>query len=778
MAGACITGSRCGVFAPEGRRAVATGAAKRNSWIGSALLQFAPKERRNLQVDATPRTVARFHLPFGAILLTAAFCTLLAPANAFGYIGPGAGFALASSLFVIFWTFLLAILTILIWPFRWIVRAIRGRKAFARSRIRRLVILGLDGLEHTLATRYMAEGKMPNLKRLAEMGSFKLLGTTTPPLSPVAWSSFLTGVNPGKHNIFDFLNTDRRNYTPYLSSVDIRPPTKTLKLGKYVIPLNKPSIRLMRKGKPFWNTLGEHGIFTSVIRVPITWPPEKCRGVVLSAMCVPDLRGTQGLFAFYSTRSNDAGERTGGEQVQVRREGNVIRSVIIGPENSMKPGAGAMTVPFTVEIKKPGQAVLKINDEKFALREYVYTPWVTVKFKAAPGVTVNGICRFMLVSTDPDFELYAMPINLDPEKPAMPISHPQAYSTYLAKRYGPFATLGLAEDTWVLNEGLVEDRAFLDQCISIDAEREQQFFDALDNTKRGLCACVFDGTDRIQHMFWRYLERDHPAHPANLDKNYKPNGTENAIEDLYVRMDKIVGETMNRVLRDRHSMLMVISDHGFNSFRRGIDLNAWLIENGYMALKPGTKLGFKYLAEVDWSKSRAFALGLAGIFLNIQGRDAKGIVEPGDAAQKLKDEIAGKLTALNDPKTAQPAIRRVYDKEKCYSGPFREAAPDLVVGYHRGYRVDWDTAIGKVTNAVFHDNTKAWSGDHCIDPELIPGVLFCSHKVESESPRLMDLGPTALELFGVEVPKNMDGRPLKIDVSSNGAPHASKVAAA
>ena len=693
-----------------------------------------------------------------------ALVVLCAAQPAEAYIGPGAGFALASSLFVIFWTFLLAVLTILIWPFRWVFRAVRGRRAFRRSRIKRLVILGLDGLEHTLAERFMAEGKMPNLKRLSEMGGFRLLGTTTPPLSPVAWSSFLTGVNPGKHNIFDFLNTDRRNYTPYLSSVDIRPPTRTMKLGKYVIPLNKPSIRLMRRGKPFWNTLGEHGIFTSIIRVPITWPPEKCRGVVLSAMCVPDLRGTQGLFAFYSTRPDEAGERTGGEQVRVRRDGNMIRSELIGPDNSMVPHAGPMKVPFTVEIKKRGETVLRIGDEKHALRPYVYTPWITVKFKAAPGVSVSGICRFMLVSTEPEFELYVMPINIDPEKPAMPISYPQAYSTYLAKRFGPYATLGLAEDTWVLNEGLVEDGAFLEQCISIDGEREKQFFDALDNTKRGLCVCVFDGTDRLQHMFWRYLERDHPAHPANLDPNYQPNGHEHTIEELYVRMDALVGETMKRSLKADGTMLMVISDHGFNAFRRGIDLNAWLIENGYMALKPGAKLGFKYLSQVDWSKTRSYALGLAGLFVNLKGRDAQGIVEPGDEAKALKNELIAKLTGLKDPKNGEPSIRRVFDKDVCYQGPFRDAAPDLVVGYHRGYRVDWDTAVGKVTDAVFHDNTKAWSGDHCIDPELIPGVLFSSHRVETESPRLMDLGPTALDLFGVDVPKNMDGRPLKIAV--------------
>ncbi len=690
---------------------------------------------------------------------------LASPAEA--YIGPGAGFAIASSFLTVLATMALALLGLMLWPINWLIRSIRGRRAFAKARIKRLVILGLDGLEPSLVDRFMGEGKLPNLAKLKETGGFSLLGTVLPPLSPVAWSTFLTGTNPGKHNVYDFLNSDRRTYLPSLSSVLIRPPTKTFKLGKYVFPLNKPEIRLLRKGKPFWHTLGDHGIFSSVIRVPITFPPEKCRGVVLSAMCAPDLRGTQGLFSFYSTRSDDSEERTGGEQIRVQREGDLIRSELVGPDNSVVLGEGPMKIPFEVRIAGE-RATLHIEGDQYDLEPGIYTPWITVNFRAGMGISVQGVCRFMLVRTQPEFELYVMPINIDPEKPAMPISHPVAYSTYLSKRFGSFATLGLAEDTWALNEDLIDDQAFVDQCMFIDSEREQQFFDAIDNTGNGLVVCVFDGTDRLQHMFWRYLEDDHPAHPKNLHpETYKPNGSERVLEELYMRMDKLVGETMERtVKRDKNTVLMVLSDHGFCSFRRGLDLNAWLIENGYMKLKPDAKPGAQYLAAVDWEHTRAYTQGLAGMFINQKGREAQGIVEPGEEMQKLKDEISAKLTGLRDPANDEIAIRRVFDKEKSYQGPYRATAPDLVIGYNRGYRIAWDTAIGKVTGSVFHDNTKAWSGDHCIDPELIPGVMFCSHKIESESPRLMDLGPTALDLFGIAVPANMDGRPLKIAVGN------------
>ncbi|HUN81758.1 MAG TPA: alkaline phosphatase family protein, partial [Phycisphaerae bacterium] len=553
---------------------------------------------------------------------------------------------------------------------------------------------------------------------------------------------------------------------PNLSSVSIHAPTKSIRLGKFTIPLNRPEIRLLRKGKPFWNTLGEHGIFTSVIRVPITFPPEKCRGVVLSAMCVPDLRGTQGLFSFYSTRSPEAGERTGGEQVHVRREGDLIRAELIGPDNSVKYAAGATRVPFQVRISGD-RAVLEIGGEKHALRAGAYSDWVTVQFKMAPGVSASGICRFMLLRTEPEFELYVTPINLDPEKPALPISFPAAYSPYLAKQYGAYATLGLAEDTWALNEEVIDDDAFLEQCISIDEEREKQWFDALENTPRGLCCCVFDGTDRVQHMFWRYLEPDHPAHPRQrLGAKYQPSRHDRTIEEHYKRLDDLVGRTMNKVMNGKSDcMFMVISDHGFSPFRRGLDLNAWLIQNGYMTLKsPLNGEANKFLAQVDWSRTKAYALGLAGMFINQKGREAQGIVEAGDETLRLKREISQKLTRLTDPASGEIAITRVQDRDVAYQGPFIETAPDLIIGYNRGYRVSWETAIGTITEAVFHDNTKAWSGDHCIDPALIPGVLFCSHSVKSESPRLMDLGPTALSLFGVDVPKNMDGRPLEIAV--------------
>ena len=690
-------------------------------------------------------------------LIIAILVILLTPSRAEAYIGPGAGFAVMGSFLVMFTTIFSAFLIMLTWPVRYLIRAIRGRKAFARSRVKKFVVLGFDGMDPKLTKKFLSEGKLPNFAKLAGEGCFKELGSTIPPISPVAWSSFQTGVNPGKHNIFDFLTRDKRTYYPRLSSVDIHPPRRMLKLGKYQIPLGKGDIRLLRKGKPFWKTLGEHGIFSNIIRVPITFPPEKFRGVQLSAMCVPDLRGTQGMFSYYTTEDESAVEHTGGENFYVKKNANIIEADLVGSTNPMRTDNSLLKCPFTITIQDSNSATLKINGTNYVLEKDKYTEWIQVEFKAGLGVKVSGVCRFLVTEFEPKFKLYVTPINIDPEKPAMPISHPTVYSTYFAKMFGSFATLGLAEDSWALNERILNDDGFLHQSIDHDAEREKMFFDSLDKVRHGLCVCVFDGTDRVQHSFWRYIDDKHPAHEgqATQDKQQR-----DAIEQVYKRADAVLGKTLAHC-DNKDTVLMVVSDHGFNTFRYGIDLNCWLQENGYLKLKDGAS-GKQYLEDVDWSQTQAFALGLTGIYLNIKGRESKGIVTPGAEADRLREEIAEKLGALIDPIRDDSAIKQVYNAMKVYKGPYKKEAPDLIVGYNLGYRASWDTAVGKVTDTIFHDNTKAWSGDHCIDQSIVPGVLFCNRKVETPNPRLMDIGPTVLDMFGVDVPKNMDGKAITV----------------
>jgi predicted AlkP superfamily phosphohydrolase/phosphomutase len=688
---------------------------------------------------------------------------IVAPTLAHAYAGPGAGFAVLSSFWAIFVAFLYSFYALATWPIRQLFRFLRRRNAYGKAKFNRAVILGFDGMDPELAERFMKSGKLPNLSKLRERGMFNKLRTTYPPISPVAWSTFMTGVNPGKHNIYDFLACDRDNYLPFLSSAEIKGPKRRIKLGKYSIPFGKTEIKGMRKGTPFWHWLGKAGIFSSVIRVPVTFPPEKFSGVLLSGMCVPDLKGSQGTFCLCTTKPSDDKFREGGVRVPMERVNGLYRSYIPGPESPLAETAGQeLRVEFELRPNADGQqAEIRVGSEKIKLKVGEYSEWTEVEFKAGLGFNAHGICKFYLKSLSPEVEVYVSPVNIDPGHPDLPISHPVTYSIYLAKLYGPYATLGLAEDTWALNEHVLDDDAFLAQAYGNHEDRERMLFDALEKTKHGLCTCVFDTTDRVQHMFWRYLDEDHPA-AREVPRDQRPN----VIEDLYQRMDRLIGRVMDQV--DNDTLLMVVSDHGFKSFSRCVNLNAWLHQNGYLALKDGKTESGDWFDDVDWSRTRAYTMGLNGLYLNMKGREKQGIVDPAEA-DALKQELKAKLTGLADPASGAAGITGVFITGNVYQGPYTENAPDLLVGYGAGYRASWDSVLGKVTGLVFEDNLKAWSGDHCIDPRLVPGVLFSSHKFAEEKPAIVDVAPTILKLFGLEPPKHFDGKawPLASEVGAS-----------
>ncbi|MGD8396251.1 MAG: alkaline phosphatase family protein [Candidatus Eiseniibacteriota bacterium] len=704
--------------------------------------------------------------PRPPVALAAALCLALVPAlatPAAAYIGPGAGIAFLGSFMVLFATLFVAGLSLLTWPVRMVLRWLRSRKALARSRVDRVVILGLDGLDPRLAKRFMAEGKLPNFKRLTSEGSFQPLASTYPCMSPVAWSSFMTGTNPAKHNIFDFLSRDPRTYAPAISSSHIEEPARTLKVGRWVIPISRPSIRALRKSVPFWKLLGDHGVPCQVIRVPITFPPEKFNGQILSAMCIPDLRGTQGSFTFWSTdasecgRNSEIGEAAGGERHLVERRGDRIRGTIPGPPNALSRDRELLELPFEVRLDDAAhRATLAIDGGTgIELLEHEYSDWVPLSFAAGLGIKVHGVARFYIMRMGEHFSLYMTPIHLDPEHPAMPISHPSFFSMYLAKIFGKFATLGLAEDTWALNERVIDEKAFLEQALLFHREREQQFMNALDKVKKGLCCCVFDATDRIQHMFFRYIDEKHPAHDEAGAAEWRT-----VIEDMYQRCDRMVGKVMEQL--DDRSVLMVISDHGFTTFRYGVNLNSWLRQHGFLVLKEGATGEGEWYADVDWSRTRAYAFGLGGIFLNQKGREGQGIVARGEEAAAVKAAIQEKLSALRHPEHGERAVLDVVDGDAVYDGPYAAAGPDLIVGFNRGFRVSWACAIGKMAEPVISDNTKSWSGDHCIDPRQVPGVFFCNRDIAAHYPSITDLAPTVLDLFGVDVPPHMDGTVLRV----------------
>jgi predicted AlkP superfamily phosphohydrolase/phosphomutase len=695
-----------------------------------------------------------------ALALVLLLAALAAPAHA--YIGPGAGFALVTSVGVVFFALIVAVFAVLTWPIRMAWRAVRRPKR-GKARIRRFFVLGLDGQDPRLTDRFMKEGRLPNFQKLAEMGCYRRLKTTFPSVSPVAWSSFATGCHPAKHNIYDFLDRDRKTYLPVLSSTDISTVKRRglagllakVRFGRYRLPAERPVIRLLRKAKPFWTVLGEHYVWSTVLRVPITFPPDRFYGAQLAAMCVPDLLGTQGTFLLFTTRPSGAKFKEGGMRVALTNGApDRYQGTIAGPPNAYIEGDPPMTLPLAVECDRAaGKARVTIDGQALELAPEVLSDWVKLEFKAAPTVKVPALVRLQLLEMGEHVSLYMTPLNFDPESPAMPISHPGFYAQYLAKKIGPYSTLGLAEDTWALNEGVIDDGTFLAQTWDIDAERERMWFAAMERLRRGALVAVFDATDRIQHMFWRYLE---PGHPAGRNRDAAEH--REAIRELYERNDALVGRVMAKLKKG--DVLFVISDHGFTSFRRGVNVNAWLLANGYLHLKEGGDGRAEWLHDVDWSRTRAYALGLTGMFLNVEGREAQGIVEPGAEAERLKSELVEKLSGLVDSEQGVVGITEAFDTARLYHGPYLGNAPDILLGYNSGYRTSWDCATGVVAGPVFEDNTKAWSGDHCVDPRQVPGVLFCNYPIDDDDPALMDVAPTALELFGITPPPQMDGKAL------------------
>ena len=441
-----------------------------------------------------------------------------------------------------------------------------------------------------------------------------------------------------------------------------------------------------------------------------------------------------------------------GLQLPVECSNGVARGPLSGPENMILKSGEEILLPFEVKIDGGGNAQLVIAKKAYELKKGDYTPWIHLDFKAGLGIKVRGIARFLLLESSPHFKMYVTPINIDPAKPALPISHPFTYAIYLAKTQGPYATLGVAEDTSGLNEYVIGEEAFLKQTYLIHEERERMFFDAMEKTRRGAVVCVFDITDRIQHMFFRHLQEDHPANRGKDNETHR-----GAIKQLYIDMDNLVGRVMERIGKD--DVLMVMSDHGFKPFRRGVNLNTWLHQNGFMTLKENPT-GADMFADVDWSKTQAYALGFGGIYLNMAGRENHGIVKPGEEAEDVKRRITEGLNELYDEAEKVKPIRKVYDTKKVYTGPYVDEAPDLIAGFRVGHRSAWSAVTGGLSDEVIEDNTRYWSGDHNFNPPDVPGILFSNWEFAKESPHITDIAPTVLDLFGVTVPGYFDGKSM------------------
>jgi predicted AlkP superfamily phosphohydrolase/phosphomutase len=653
----------------------------------------------------------------------------------------------------------------------------------------KLVILGFDGMDPRLVQRWMNEGKLPNMKKLADRGSgVRPLVTTHSPESPTAWASFATGVNAGKHNIYDFLIRDTRTYLPDLGMVHREPPRFILNY----IPVSKPNIQSIRGATSFWTTAGRAGVRSSMLTVPVTYPPEDVpNGEMLAGLPLPDIRGTMGTFYYFGTdlsRYEEGNTEFGGILKRLVFEGDTAATELVGPPNPIvrqqlrewraKTPLGEtekmkiaelearedVRLPITVHWNRAGKsATVDLGDSSIHLAEHEWSKWIDLDFSINMLVRVHGMAQLYLIGAGQELQLYISPVNWKPDAPPAPISSPPSFASDLYERLGPYRTLGWAEATWPLNEDRIDEKTFMDDLFRAFDDRAQVILQRLDAKQWDLLVGVIEATDRVQHMMWRLIDPQHPMYDKDLAAKFS-----DSIERVYRKCDEFVGEVLTRV--DPDTPVLIVSDHGFHSFRQSVNLNTWLVQQGFMAIQgqaPGEKTlqdlfgGGTFWENVDWTRTKAYAMGLGQIYLNLKGREGHGSVEASDA-RAVQDDLAARLLTMTDPATNARIVDAVYKRDEIYSGEFLANASELQVGLADGYRVSWQSTLGGSPPGLVYPNMKKWSGDHgSYDYKSTAGVLISSHPIPAGAvTQIIDIAPTVLKYFGVTIPSDIDGRPI------------------
>jgi predicted AlkP superfamily phosphohydrolase/phosphomutase len=625
----------------------------------------------------------------------------------------------------------------------------------------RAVILGFDGMDPHLAQQMMDAGELPNFKKLQEQGGFQPLGSSNPPQSPTAWSSFSTSKTPFNHGIYDFL---RRDPAKYLPGVGFGAPGKP-KLNPDGSLAAEPEYASNRKGDSFWKVASDQGKKVKALLVPFAYPAEdlsaECK--MLCGLTVPTIRGTENTYYALSEAFTQVENVAGGIRMPLRFDGTSAQVNIPGLAHPAKRGE-MVQAPMRVEVDRAGKKlVVHVGEQAVPLAEGEWSEWVEWSFAVTPLYTVKAVSRFHAMAAGESVRLYMTCLQMDPREPYMRISSPKEFSKQLYERYGLYKTIGWAYETHGLKAGDITEEMFLQDVERTMNWRAQLAYDEIDTGNFDLLVAAWTATDRVSHMFWGYRDPKHPLYTPEMAAKYG-----RAVENTYQKADEIVGKVMAKLNPD--DLLMVMSDHGFHSQRTNFSVNTWLVREGYLTVKGQTDAASAFNEKsyfmdfatgayyYDWSKTKAYGIGLGMIFLNRQGREGQGIVSKEDAAPLLA-EIRGKLLEVTDPGTGEKVFREVY----VYDDPKGESvadAPDFQLGYAEGYQTDKDSAAGAAPKDVFSPNTSKWSGEHASsDVAFTQGILF-SNKALAKEPSLIDLGVTALKYIGATPAANMEGRPL------------------
>ncbi|HEY6986793.1 MAG TPA: alkaline phosphatase family protein [Bryobacteraceae bacterium] len=603
-----------------------------------------------------------------------------------------------------------------------------------------MIVLGIDGMDPNFVEQHWSS--LPNLDKLRHEGEFKRLETTMPPQSPVAWSTFISGMDPGGHGIFDFVHRDPKTLAPYSSMAQTAEGAKTISMGDYELPITSGKVANFRQGKPFWQMLADRHIAVDVIRMPTDFPPVHCEdGIEIAGMGTPDLRGTNGEFTFFTDQASQNSRMVpGGRIVHADLKNGSADLQIPGPDNSLRKDKAPTFVTVSAHVDPQHSAArFDIGDTQVVLKEGEWSDWIQARFTLIRGLeSAAGIFRIYAKKLHPNFEIYITPVNIDPADPVLPITSPDSYSKQLSKEVGLFYTQGMAQDTAAWRQGVFDRDEYIAQSRMVSNDHLKLLRHEMERFHDGFLFFHFFGIDQDSHMLWGKYD--------------------DQLLDTYKMVDQAIG-WVRKMAPD--ATLIVMSDHGFSTFDRALHLNTWLMKEGFLTLDdPKNTSDEELFPHVDWSKTQAYAVGLNGLYLNLQGREPQGIVAPGAEADAVTKKLVEKLMNAKDPDTGKPMIGGMTVSRQEFHGNMLDKAPDLIVGYMPGYRGSWQTALGAVPKNVVDDNTEAWRADHCIWAKFVPGVLISNRKSSAADPHLWDLTVSLLQLFGVEPGPGMIGHSI------------------
>src|SRR5215213_6353426 len=549
------------------------------------------------------------------------------------------------------------------------------------------LILGFDSFDPVIFEQMTGKNQLPNFEKFFRQGGYSRLEVCSPPQTEVSWTSMATGVDPGGHGIFDFVHRDPATYAPYVSILR----TEKGALGEQFVPPYTT--------KTFFEEAAELGYPATALWWPAMFPARPGVPVnTLPGLGTPDIRGQLGVGTLL-TSDEEMLKKTTVVKLTMTGKDRFAAS-LPGPQMNGREGLRTISLPVSLELLDQKSARLTIEGQRLHLRLGEWSDIVELRFKAGLLLSVHALTRFIVTSLSGVVRVYVLPLQIHPLHSSWHYASSGPFSKKLWKDVGPYLTLGWPQDTTGLEDGCINDDQFLELCQSIFDRRIQILHYLMKDFHEGVVASIFDDLDRVQHMFFH----------NRLD----------VVEDWYRRLDRFIGEINAQV--DGWSgkyRYLILSDHGFSTFGKKVHMNHWLLENSYLQM---TENGSD-LSSVNWSRTCAYAVGLNSIYLNVAGREGQGLVS-GDEVEGLLTEIRSKLLDWKDDRT--PVIQKIRLKHETFSGPYTRFGPDLVVGYASGYRASAETGLGKIPAPCLELNTDHWGADHCMDSDIVPGVIFAN----------------------------------------------------